>query len=290
MRRLLAPRLLPWHLLILTVAVAFVALGLWQLDRHRDLQARNDLLERRLAADPAPYRELVPRLDPDAPEGAADDPRFRPVILEGTFVPEDEVLLRGRTLDGRPGYHVVTPLRLAGSRASDARGVLIDRGWIPFRDARPNDPLHAPREGTVLVLGWLMPEADAPVGPLASFAPRDPPEGELSAAARIDVDRLQDQVTLSLDPFYVLAAGIEAMGTDGETDTLLPRIPPPPAPEAGPHIGYAFQWFFFALVTLVGYAALLRRRLFAASPGGDDEPAGAAARGGHQSPSERVDR
>ena len=256
-----APRLLPWHLLVVAIAVAFALLGVWQLDRHRQQREANALLERRLAADPRPYRELAPRLDPDAPEGAEDDPRFRPVVVDGTFLPEHEVLLRGRTLEGRPGYHVLTPLRLTGTAADGSgRAVLVDRGWIPFQDARPDDPAHAPPDGPVLVLGRLMPEADAPSGPLAAFAPRDPVEGVLTTVARADVERLQRQVPVSLDPFVIEASGVQAMtATDGAS--VFPRIPPAPRPEAGPHLGYALQWFFFAGVAIVGYAALLRRRL-----------------------------
>lgn len=265
MKKLLAPRLLPWHLLIGAVVGVFVVLGIWQLDRHRQLQASNMLLERRLAADPLPYREMLPQLDPDAPAGAEADPRFRPVIVEGAFVPEHEVLLRGRTFDGQPGYHVLTPLRLAGVTTEDARAVLVDRGWIPFRDARPADPTHAPPTGPVLVLGWLMPEADAPTGPLSSFAPRDPPDGELATVARADVDRLQEQMPLALDPFYVDAARIEPMSARAGAPKAFPRIPAAPAPQGGPHFGYALQWFFFAIVSAVGYAALLRRRLFSSA-------------------------
>jgi cytochrome oxidase assembly protein ShyY1 len=260
--RLLAPRLLLWHLLILAIAAGFVALGVWQLGRHGKLVERNELRAARLAAAPSAYREIVPGLDPDAPEGADDDPRYRPVFLEGSFLPEHEVLLRGRTLDDMPGYHVLTPLRLSSAQAPGAgRAVLVDRGWIPFRYDEPGVPSWAPPEGTVVVLGRLMPEADAPQGPLAALAPRDPAEGPLTTVARPDVERLQPQVPVPLDPFVVEATGIEARtARDGEASPL-PRIPPAPAPEAGPHLGYAIQWFFFAGVAIVGYALLLRRRL-----------------------------
>jgi surfeit locus 1 family protein len=260
--RLLAPRLLLWHLLIVAIAAGFVALGVWQLGRHAQLVERNELRSARLAADPTAYRELVPVLDPDAPEGASDDPRYRPVVVEGTFLPEHEVLLRGRTLDQVPGYHVLTPLRLAGSAPDDAgRAVLVDRGWIPFRYDEPGMPSWAPPEGGVTVRGRLMPEADAPEGPLAAFAPRDPPEGPLTTVARPDVERLQAQVPVPLEPFVVEATEVAARTPGDAAASPLPRIPPAPGPEAGPHLGYAIQWFFFAGVAIVGYALLLRRRL-----------------------------
>jgi surfeit locus 1 family protein len=265
--RYFAPRLLPWHLLIVAIAAGFALLGVWQLGRHARLVERNELRAARLAAPPSSYREIVPSLDPDAPEGSDDDPRYRRVFVEGTFLPEHEVLLRGRTLDQRPGYHVLTPLRLAGTGPGGSeRALLVDRGWIPFRYDEPGVPSWAPPQGTVVVLGRLMPEADRPEGPLAAFAPRDPAEGPLTTVARPDVERLQPQVPVPLEPFVVEATGIEAMGLDARTADAgeaspLPFVPPPPGAEAGPHLGYAIQWFFFAGVALVGYVLLLRRRL-----------------------------
>ena len=264
MKRYFAPRLIAWHLLVLGVASGFVVLGVWQLGRHAELQERNALVEERLASTPRPYRELVPTLDPDAPEGAAADARHRPVVIEGRFLPEHEVLLRGRTLDELPGYHVLTPLLIQGDADASGRAVLVDRGWIPFRYDEPDVPSWAPPEGRVLVLGRLQPEADRPQGPLSAFAPRDPVEGALDTVARADVDRLQEQIPVPLDPFVVEVARVQPMlgGQDAPSaGEALPRIPPPPAPEGGPHFGYALQWFFFAAIALVGYVLLLRRRL-----------------------------
>lgn len=261
MSRLLAPRLIAWHLLVLSIAAAFVWLGFWQLGRHGDLQERNALLGERLASTPQPYRELTASLDPDAPEGADGDARHRPVVVEGRFLPEHEVLLRGRTLDELPGFHVLTPLLIQGEADASGRAVLVDRGWIPFRYDEPDVPSWSPPEGPVLILGRLQPEADRPVGPLAAFAPRDPPDGELTTVARADVERLQPQIPVPLDPYLVEAAGIEVLAATEGLEPILPRLPPPPGPEAGPHFAYALQWFFFAGIAVVGYALLLRRRM-----------------------------
>jgi surfeit locus 1 family protein len=40
----------------------------------------------------------------------------------------------------------------------------------------------------------------------------------------------------------------------------LPRRWPPPALNDGPHLSYVIQWFSFAVIIVVGTAALLRRR------------------------------
>ena len=56
----------------------------------------------------------------------------------GTFEPDAELILYGRPLDGRPGDHVVTLLRI-----TDGSAVLVDRGWIPF-DAETTAPVGGP--------------------------------------------------------------------------------------------------------------------------------------------------
>ena len=257
MTEALRPRLWPWHLLVLAVAVTFVWLGFWQLGRHGQLQQRNALLEARLAEAPRPYREAAAAFDPDAPAGAEDGPRYRPVVAEGRYAAEHEVLLRGRSLEGAPGYHVLTPLVVddAGERA-----VLVNRGWIPMQRDDPRLPDASPPDGRVTLEGRLMPEADPPTGPLAGLTPRDRPDGPLEIAARADVERLQAQMPFALDPFVV-----ELVRTrTPEVPTGPEHLPVPldaPAPEAGPHISYALQWWFFAVVAIVGYGLLLRQRL-----------------------------
>src|SRR5712675_2812989 len=48
------------------------------------------------------------------------------IAARGTFLPRHSVLLDNKLRHGRPGYEVITPLRLAGSDMH----VLVNRGWI----------------------------------------------------------------------------------------------------------------------------------------------------------------
>lgn len=263
-----APRAWAMHLLVLAVAGTCVSLGVWQLDRHAQLRERNALLRTRLDAAPTAYLDAAETFDPRAPAGARLGPRYRPVHVGGRFAPEHEVLLRGRSLEGRPGFHVLTPLVLDASDG-DSRAVLVDRGWVPYRLDTPGDDAFAPPSGRVTLTGRLMPAEEPPTGPLAALTPRDPPEGPLDRIARPDVARLQAQMPFELDPFVIhLEAGADADPGVGafasdpaaEGRASLPLRPPPPAPEGGPHLAYAVQWFLFALIAVVGYAILLRRR------------------------------
>src|SRR5256885_11133395 len=70
----------------------------------------------------------------------------RRVSVRGVFDERRQVLLVGRSHDGEPGVHVVTPL----VSERDSVAVLVDRGWLPAADAataRPQDvPAPGPRE------------------------------------------------------------------------------------------------------------------------------------------------
>lgn len=281
MRGLAAPRLWPWHLLVAAVATSFVALGFWQLARHGQLQERNARLEARLDAPTLPLPERLDGLDPDAPPGAPANARYRPTRVEGVLLPEHEVLLRGRAYEERPGFHVLTPLRLdaATTAALDVRAgtlLLVNRGWIPFQTDDPVLPPWDAPSGRVAVAGWLEPEADPPTGFLSGLAPRDPSDGPLERIARPDVDRLAAQMPAPLLPYVLVADRLAPAGagaparTDGDVQEVrtgvdgwvaLPVRVPTPEPEGGPHLSYALQWWSFALIGVVGYAFLLRERL-----------------------------
>ena len=51
---------------------------------------------------------------------------FGAVSVAGQFDPAHEILLDNRVLNGKPGYQVVTPLKMDGTELY----VLVDRGWV----------------------------------------------------------------------------------------------------------------------------------------------------------------
>jgi len=239
---LLTPRWLVAHLLALSLVVALINLGLWQLRRLEERTATNALLAERLDDEPQAYSRLTEAvLDPEAL-------RYRPTVISGRFDPSREVLLRSRSHQGQPGWHVLTPLLLAEERA-----LLVNRGWVPFAmDTLPLDAVRPP-EAEVTVWGRLQPSQRPPDGWLAV---RDPPEGVLQKVFWIDTERLARQFPYRLEPFY-----LELIEQQPATPGPLPVPPPPPVIGTGPHLSYALQFFAFALVGIVGYGLLLRRVL-----------------------------
>src|SRR5690606_29565385 len=178
-------------------------------------------------------------------------PAYTLVRVEGRFAAADEVLLRGRSLAGQPGFNLVTPLLLDDPDPSLAgAAILVERGWVPYdHDSVPVTDA-APPPGTVTVTGRLRPPATAPGG----LAPRDPAEGDLVQTYYVDTARLQQQLPYRLVPAYLTITELVPPHPGS-----LPRPLPADDLTAGPHLGYAIQWFAFALVGVVGYGILLRK-------------------------------
>lgn len=216
------------HVIALAAVVSFVRLGFWQLDRLEEKKERNRVIAAR-SDGPA-----VDVLDVDLDLG-----EYQHVRARGHFDTDGEVLIRNRAYRGTTGQHVVTPFVLTTGRA-----VLVNRGWIGIEDEPPPPPASE-----VVIEGVLLATQTR-----GSVGPRDPAEGELDVLNRIDVARLQQQLPYELLPLHLQLQS--PVPPDGD----LPLPVEPPARDEGPHLSYAFQWFLFSGVVLVGYPLLMRRR------------------------------
>jgi surfeit locus 1 family protein len=236
-RRVFAPP--AWGLVLTGLALAaFVSLGNWQLGRAQEKQALADSFA-------AGSRDTV-----DATGlGFADLPRYQQVRLRGSYDAARQILLDNMpSSTGRPGYRVLTPLERA-----DGRGwVLVDRGWVPLGPTRAELPDVAVAGGEREVTGVLdgLPVPGLRVGPAtvpgASGWPRVmlfPTEADVESALATDVET---RIVL-LDP----------AAPDGFERAWRPSL------GFGPerHLGYAIQWFAFAVVAIVMLIALNLRRV-----------------------------
>jgi cytochrome oxidase assembly protein ShyY1 len=240
-RRLpLSPAWIAGHLLVLVVAGVCVNLGLWQLGRLHDRRTENARIKSRIGA-PAPLPESG-WSGSGSGAAAADELAYWGVSVSGTYDTAHDVLVRYRSHEGLPGYEVVTPLV-----TDDGGAVLVDRGWVPLDlgEHWPAPSASAPT-GTVTVTGWLTPPHSSRVAPVA-------PAGGKPAFVS-DVDPAQLRPLLPYGRLYALA-----IAADG-TDTRFPAPVGLPDLSEGPHLSYAFQWFSFAAIGLIGWTALVATR------------------------------
>jgi surfeit locus 1 family protein len=231
-KRSFAPPIWAVGLTALGLAI-FVSLGYWQLGRAQEKQALLDAFragsEDSLDATGRGFDEL---------------PRYQQVRLRGTYDSTRQILLDNMpSAAGRPGYRVLTPLERA-----DGRGwVLVDRGWVPLGATRDDLPNVVVGGGERELAGTLdeLPIPGVRVGsaavPGATSWPRVllfPTETDVESALGVEVE----------SRIILLDAGVP----DGFERNWRPAL------GFGPerHLGYAVQWFAFALVAIVLFVAL----------------------------------
>lgn len=224
-----------WGGLLLAVLVAvFVSLGLWQWrkwDAKTTLQAELDARSR---------SALVTM--PGTPV-AAESLRYRHLLLQGEYDADRQILIDNRTHQERAGYHVVTPLKLAGS---DLR-VLVNRGWVPA----PGD--HARRPEAPVPAGSVEVTGIAVVPPQRFFTlAAQPATGWEPVWQNLDLERFRSTSPHPLQP-VVIQLDPEAAGG-------FVRDWPRPDERADKHLSYALQWFGFAVSSIGIWAWFLLRR------------------------------
>ncbi len=233
--RLLATR--RWLVRVLAgivLVVAFVRLGIWQLDRNEERAARNAVIENNSRHDPVPVDAL---LEPGVPVEA--DVVWTPIRATGSYDVEEQLIIRLRPLDGRPGIHVLTPLI---TESGDA--LLVDRGFVPQDGSASGTPeVPEPPPGEVEVIGRIRAseEGRGTGGDIATGAVR-----------YIDVD----EIAATLE-YPVFGAWVEVVDEQPPPVTAPVRVPEPTL-DAGPHLSYAVQWFLFACIGIGGFVILAR--------------------------------
>lgn len=230
-------------LLTAVLVLAMVNLGLWQLRRHADVRDQNAAIESRSSI-------AVPLRDVDMTDPAAVD--FQRVTARGLWRTDEEVLWRGRGRNGVTGFEVLTPFELVdGDGAGTGMALLVDRGWVDIDHDEPPVVDGPVPSGIVEITGILRPSIDQP-----SFGPKDPSEGRLARVFHADIARLDGQVEARLLPMYLRLVSASPSGPD---DVVRPLAAI--AADAGPHRGYALQWFSFSLTAIVAWAAWLRSKV-----------------------------
>lgn len=244
LRRLATPRWLGALLLAALVAVACYHLGWWQYHRHEAKVARNERLDAHYRATPVPLASVL------TPAGLHPDDEWTRVRVAGRYV-GGPVFVRNRPLESEPGYELLWVLR----PATGGPDVVVDRGWVgESQQGASVLPTVAPAPtGDVEVVGWVRPgqasrHKQLPAGQIASLNLRE-------AAAALG--------SPAVLPGYVLLDS-ETL-PDGST-APRPRPLGDPDRSLGPHLAYAYQWWFLMGIGFVLIPFGIRRELRLENP------------------------
>ncbi|MEJ7635797.1 SURF1 family protein [Aeromicrobium sp.] len=227
-RFLLSGRWIGFAIFVVLLAAVCTRLGLWQFDRLEHRLDQNKIITAHLKADPVDVAAA------HGPGGTVDDDsEFTRVRATGTYDVEHQVTVKFTTRDGAPGVDVVTPFVLTSGKA-----ILVNRGWQETSNTMARPDVPQPPAGEVTVVGWLRKNNGA-----GGEAIR-PADGQIRAISSIGM--ATSVPTPLLDGYLNLRSEepAEAKGL---------ALEPTPERGQGPHFFYALQWWFFALLAVVGY-------------------------------------
>ncbi|MGV1013591.1 MAG: SURF1 family protein [Methyloceanibacter sp.] len=217
---------------VLAALAVLIGLGLWQLNRLHWKEGVIAQIEARSKAPPITLDGAIAL----ANEGR--DPSYYRVRVEGRFHHERERHYYA-TSDGKPGWHVITPLQTA-----DGDKVLVDRGFVP-EDLK--DPAARPRgqiEEIVTITGIVR----APEVP-GLFTPDNEPETNRwfwRDLTGMTASMFPEGVT-EVAPFFLEAEAGDVPGgwpRGGQTRLTI----------VNNHLQYAITWFALAACLAVIYA------------------------------------
>jgi surfeit locus 1 family protein len=227
-------------------------LGFWQLDRLEQRRARNAQLSQQLALPPF---SLSGDPLPEAPSALKN----RLATAQGEFDFSYQVILKlqNRTETGglvsplnAVGVDLITPFVIEGT----SKAVLVDRGWIPESEAAlDNLTKFSEPAGQTTVTGRIQLSQTLPSKRATAIAPKAASGSLQREWYRVDIEAIQAQIPYELLPIY-----IEQSPTDNSQTTLPYRSEPTFDLSEGPHLGYAIQWFTFALIFGGGYLYYVR--------------------------------
>jgi surfeit locus 1 family protein len=249
------PKWLLSHLFVLALVVLMVNLGFWQLRRLDQRRSFNDEVRSHTTTDVEPMPTDLADAPDDVVDDRLDDLVWRRVSVSGRYVGDQDLLVANRTVEGQPGYWLVTPLvpddgspEVAVVRGFVTR-VLVDQGDL--------SGVAAP-DGPVTVVGYVQRSVGG--GRLATSTG----DAGVPEISRVDLGRLADHWQTGIQPFWLqLTEQQPPVAGDSLTAVPLPTL------DEGPHLSYAVQWFIFSTIAVIGYPIVLRRH---ARGRDDDEP------------------
>jgi len=204
-----------------------LSLGTWQANRYLwklDIEERRDA---RMAEDPVLVRSLE---DVTRPEND-----YRHVEAEGRFENSLSVVFKFRTLKGKSGYWVATPLVF-----EDGSALLVQRGWVPVHVDPKSLQLESPTrvKGVLFALDRVIPDD------LGREAYKTLEPNQLTAWNTFDVDAVYDAW-----PFRRPDGPVILVLTENEDEDIFATLEHVTEPymTSEKHLGYSITWYTLAV-------------------------------------------
>lgn len=166
------------------------------------------------------------------------NPSYIPVHAEGRFHHARERYLYAISLEGEPGWHVITPLETVGGNV-----VLVDRGFVPEDRRDPATRKKGQVQEVVTVTGLIR----TPEAPSLFIPDNDPKANQWFSRDLTAMTRsMFPGGTVQVAPFFLEADATEVPGglpKGGQTRLKITNN----------HLQYALTWFGLAICLAAVY-------------------------------------
>jgi cytochrome oxidase assembly protein ShyY1 len=220
--------------------LCFTVLAPWQLGKNTKTSRENSQISHSITADPVPVISFLPQQNSSAP-----DEQWRRVTATGRYLPDAQVLVRLRVVEGEPAFLVLTPFAVDGGPT-----VLVDRGYVRPEKGSQVPPIAAPPAGQVSITARLR-DSEPRVTGKEPFR-----EGGAQHVYSINVEQISAITGVPLTGSYLQLVDDQpgGLGIVG-----LPNL------DAGPFLSYGIQWIAFGIIAPIGlgyfvYAEIRQRR------------------------------
>jgi len=207
------------------------ALGFWQLHRSDEKALLQYDIEESLAA---PAIKLSSTVGDDW-----EKLRYRRITARGHFGLSFQIYIDNRVNQGKAGYHIISPFYLEDNSETI---ILINRGWVSVGNDRKIIPKVIIPDETLTIEGRLSSPRSKPT----IISDKQTPDAYSNQVwTYLDISYVEKKYQLELEPYIILQ---ENNGKDG-----LIRELPNYESNVTMHIGYAIQWFAFALFVVLAF-------------------------------------
>lgn len=171
--------------------------------------------------------------------------RYKKVKVRGVYVPAQQILLDNQVEESQAGFHVLTPLKITGSESY----VLVNRGWIAGKARHADLPTFTTPTEEVEVVGqvWLPSKKNFTLDDNAQNSAWNP------VWQFVDLDRYRQAVSLTIVPVVIRLDVASSAGGFVRNWQI-------PADRIVTNLSYAYQWFGFAVASILIYLYLSIRK------------------------------
>lgn len=214
----------------------FIKFGLWQYHKAEQKQ----LIQNAYNQAKTDSALAFPLDIANKSELMIEEWKYKKVKVIGTYETKYQFLLDNQVEAERAGYHVITPLKIENTQ----QYVLVNRGWILAKDNHSELPIFDTPSGTQEITGqvWVPSKKIFSLEDKTTSVANDK---RLQAVwQNIDIAKYQRLMQFTVSP---LAIKLDAQSGGGG----FVRNWQIPIERITTNMGYAYQWFGFALATLL---------------------------------------